>query len=132
MDNFDRQTEYVIAAYSYFERHLRMLCAARTGISGPLDAAEARKLINHHAPMKLPGDKLWHELMMIKKIRNVILSSAGRLEERGLLAYAAKRGIMREEEGVRYVQISEAYKMAVKKMIADFFEELRSLNHDYV
>lgn len=128
VDNLDTRTEYVIAAYAYFERRLREICAERTGISGPLDAAEARKLIGRHAPMKMSGDKLWWELMMLKKVRNVILSSGGRLEKRDLLAYARKRGIVRETDGINYIQINDEYKMTVRGVITDFFEDLRALN----
>ncbi len=128
VDNLDTRTEYVVAAYAYFERRLREICAERTGISGPMDAAEARKLIHHHAPMTMPDNKIWGELMMIKKIRNVILSSAGRLGERNVLAYAVKRGIVREVEGIHYVQISDEYKKIARETIVRFFETLRSLN----
>lgn len=128
MDIFTKRAEYIVAAYAYFERRMREICEQRTGISGPLDAAEARKLIHRHAPMKLPDGKLWQELMMLKKIRNVLLSSAGRLEERSLLTYALKRGIVGETGGIHRVQISEAYKKAVREMVIGFFDQLAS--HD--
>jgi hypothetical protein len=128
VDNFDTRTEYIIAAYAYFERRLREICAERTGISGPLDAAEAWKLIRHHTPMTMPGNKLWGELMMLKKIRNVIVSSAGRLGERSLLTYAMKRGIVKEIGPVPYIHVTDEYKSSVRGNIVKFFEELHSLN----
>ena len=82
--------------------------------------------------MTMPDNKTWGELMMIKKIRNVILSSAGKLDERSLLAYAMKRGIMQEIEGIRSIRITDEYKQVARETIVGFFEQLHSLNHNSI
>ncbi|HJV33297.1 MAG TPA: hypothetical protein VJ694_04690 [Patescibacteria group bacterium] len=127
MDNSNKHAEYVVTAYAYFERRMRELCAERTGISGPMDADEARKLIHRHAPMKLPGGKLWWELMMLKKISNVLRENAGRLEEHALLHYCRKAGIADEEGAARSIRVTPEYSDRVRKLVLEFFQALDSM-----
>ena len=130
VDMLEKNAEYLVAAYGYFELKLRNICARQAGISGPLDAAEARKLLKHHSDVRFPDDKTWQELMMLKKIRNVLLHSAGRIEERNLLEHCRKRGVIRETDGAHFIEATPAYKNLVRSTVIKFFEDFRVLNEN--
>jgi hypothetical protein len=128
VDMLDANADYVVTAYDYFESKMRRICARLTGISGPMAAAEARKLIRHHAQARFPDDRIWQELMMLKKIRNVLLSGGGRVEERGLLVFCLKRKIIQETTGIHRLEITPAYKALVRETVLRFFDDFRELN----
>ena len=121
VNNFTPETEYVVAAYRHFERKMRERCAKETGITGPLTADEARRMIAKHSTARLPGGKLWQELMMLKKIVNVLHESGGNLGERSLFHYCRKLGIA---DDVGHVEVTQEYKSYVRKLVFEFLQSI--------
>jgi hypothetical protein len=121
VNNFAPETEYVIAAYRHFERKVRELCAKETGISGPLEAGEARRMISKRSAIRLPGGKLWQELMMLKKVVNVLIESGGKLNELSLLHYCRKSGIASDSGRIR---VTREYKSYARGLVIEFLKSI--------